>query len=323
MTKRKFYQKKRFMIPFTIGCALVFLGIFGALFSSMYQTTTNAYVDEYLIKITPKISGKIIELNLSNDSTVKKGEIVVELDGNSYATKVKELENKFDEIQKQLKSFENEINRMNSKSKQTKVDIEIAKINLENANDDYIRYKNEFKDGTVTKKDLNKAIENLELAQEQYELAQKNLKSTSEILDEMILKKDSQMDEAKEILEDLEEAKFELSSATITAPKSGKIFNLNAKVGEIATNDEVLFEILPDECFIIANFKKLPNANIKVGQKAIVKIYSAGFKKLNAQVVEILPEKQNYISAKIKINDSVKKYNLKSGAKAFVRVKSN
>ena len=44
---------------------------------------------------------------------------------------------------------------------------------------------------------------------------------------------------------------------------------------------------------------------------------------LNAQVVEILPEKQNCISVKIKINDSIKKYNLKSGAKAFVRVKSN
>ena len=121
MTKRKFYQKKRFMVPFVIAGALIFLGIFGAFFSSMYQTTTNAYVDEYLIKITPKISGKIIELNLSNDSTVKKGEIVAELDGSKYAFKVKELEIKFDEIQKQLKSFENEINRMNAKIKQTKV----------------------------------------------------------------------------------------------------------------------------------------------------------------------------------------------------------
>lgn len=322
MANRKFYQKKRFMVPFTIAGALIFLGIFGAIHSSMYQTTTNAYIDEYLIQITPKISSKIIEINLNNDSTVKKGEIIAELDGSRFTNEIKELEIKFSEIQTELKSFDKEIDRMNSKSKQTKVGIEIAKINLENANDDYIRYKNEYKDGTVTKKDLNKAIKNLELAQEQYEIAQKDLKSTSEILDEMISKKDSQMEQAREILEDLEEAKFELSSATIISPKNGKILNLSAKVGDMASNDKVLFEILPDECHIIANFKKLPNTNLKVGQKATVKVYSAGFKKLNGEIVEMLPEKQNYIPTKIKITDCVKKYNLKTGAKAFVRVKT-
>ena len=91
----------------------------------------------------------------------------------------------------------------------------------------------------------------------------------------------------------------------------------------MVTDEQVLFEILPDECFVIANFKKLPNANIKVGQKAIVKIYFAGFKKLNGEIIEILPEKKNYISAKIKINDNFKRDNLKSGAKAFVRVRAN
>ena len=49
MANRKFYQKKRIMIPLTIGGALIFLGIFGAFHSSMYQTTTNAYVDDYLL----------------------------------------------------------------------------------------------------------------------------------------------------------------------------------------------------------------------------------------------------------------------------------
>ena len=323
MTKRKFYQKKRFMIPFTIGGALIFLGIFGAIHSSMYQTTTNAYVDEYIIEITPKISSKIIELNLDNDSIVKKGEIMAELDGSKYLSEIKDLEIKFESIQQELKSFDDIINKLNTKSKQTKIGIEIAKINLENANDDYVRYKNEFKDGTVTKKDLNKAIENLELAQELYQQAQNDLKSTSEILNEMISKKDLQMEQIRKILEDLESAKFESSSATIISPKNGKITNLNAKIGDIASVDKALFSILPDECYVIANFKKLPNTKIKVGQKASIKIYSAGFRKLDGEVVEILPEKPNYISVKIKMKNIAEKYNLKSKAKAFVRIKTN
>ena len=69
--KRKFYQKKRIMIPLTIGLALIFLGVFGALHSSMYQTTTNARVDECLIKFTPQINAKIIEINTENKQLIE------------------------------------------------------------------------------------------------------------------------------------------------------------------------------------------------------------------------------------------------------------
>lgn len=321
MSKRKFYQKKRIMIPLIIALALILLGVLGAFYSSMYISTTSAYVDEYSINISPKISSKIIELNLNNDSIVKKGEIVAELDSSEYISEIKNLETKFEDIEKELKSFDEEISKANAKSKQTKDTITQAKLNLENANGDYIRYKNEFKDGTVTKRDLDNAINNLELAQEQYQKAQDELKNASESLKTLILKKDSQMNETKKILEDLQNAKLELTNATLVAPKSGKIINLNAKVGDIADNNKVLFSILPDECFIIANFKKLPDTNIKLNQKAKVQIYSMPFKKLDGEIVEISEQKQNYIQTKIKIDNSLEKYNLKSKTKAFVRVK--
>ena len=318
--KRKFYQKKRVMIPLTIGLALIFLGIFGALHSSMYQTTTNARVDECLIKFTPQINAKIIEINVENNSLIKKGEIIIELDGHTYKDEVEKLEKEFIKVQKELKSFEDEIDNINTKTQKTKEDLKQAKVNLENANDDYIRYKNEFIDKTVTKKDLDNAIKNLELAQVQYETAQNNLKETNDILEDIAVKKDEQMEKLKETLEELEDAKLKVSNATIVASKSGKITNLNAKIGDMTDDDKVLFEILPDEITVIANFKKLPNANFKSGQKATVKVYCDGLKKLSGEVTEILPEKKNYIPVKIKIANP-NKCKINSGSKAFVSVK--
>ena len=87
--KRRFYQKKRFIFPVVIILAFAFLSIFGALYSSSYIKTSDAYIDEHIIQITPKISAKILELNLENNSPVKKGEIVVELDGTKYFEEVK------------------------------------------------------------------------------------------------------------------------------------------------------------------------------------------------------------------------------------------
>lgn len=320
--KRKFYQKKRIMIPLIIALAFVFMSIFGAYYSSFYQTTTNAFVDDYLIKVTPKISAKIIELNLENNSIVKKGEIIAELDGSKYSSEVKSLEEQFDKIQQELKTYEFEIEKMKLQNAVVKKDIEETKLDLENANSDYVRYKNEYKDGTVTKKDLDSAIHNLEIAKDNYEKAQENLKNSSVELIEAISRKEEQFDMAQEILENLQNAKMELSGATIISPKNGKIIELNAKTGDVVNNDKVMFAIIPDECYVIANFKKLPKTNLKIGQKASVKIYTAALKRFNGEVVEILPQKQNVVSLKIKITDSIEKYNIKTGAKAFVRVKA-
>ena len=307
MANRKFYQKKRVMIPLTIGCALVFLGIFGAFHSSMYQTTTNAYVDDYYIKISPKITEKIIELNVKNNSIVKKGEILAELDGAKYLAEINALETQLKEIREVLKPLKSKNSEIETQTL-IKNEIEKTRINLDNANNDYIRYKNEFEDGTVTKKDLENAIKNLETAQEQYKTAQEKLKIANS--------------ESK-ITKPLQEARLKLYNATILAPKNGKITNLNYKVGDTINPEKPLLSIIPDECYIIANFKNLPNTNIELGQKASVKIYTASQRNFTGKIVEILPPKGKLISTKIKLDNSIEKYNIKPGAKVYVKIKTD
>jgi len=154
MANRKFYQKKRIIIPVIIGIALILLGIFGAIFSSFYMTTSNARVDEFQIPVLSKTDGKISKILVKNGSDVKKGEIIFQLESDVDAEDIEELERKFYLSQENLKKFENELEKNNIIINQTKKNIDDAKINLENANNDYVIYKNEFKDGTVTKKDL-------------------------------------------------------------------------------------------------------------------------------------------------------------------------
>ena len=224
---RKFYQKKRIMIPLSIGLALIFLGVIGAIISSLYLTTSNAYVSEYLIPVQSKIEGKIIELNLQEGMNVKKGEILAELESNLDLKRVEQLENDFSRAQQELKSFEDEISKINIKMKQAQKNIDVAKQNLENANNDYVLYKIQFKDGTVTKKDLEKAIKNLELAQVEFEEAQAQVGLNSSALEKIVSKKDIQLDEMKTLIHELEQAKLELSFATIIAQKSGIGIELN------------------------------------------------------------------------------------------------
>ena len=321
MTKRRFYQKKRVMIPVTIGLALVFLGIFGAIFSSFYLTTSNAHVSDYQYILTSKVDGKILQLNAQNNTHVKRGELLIQLQNDVDIEEIVESEKELLDTQTKLTQIEDEINKIKLKSKITKKNIQDAELNLKNANYDYTRYANEFRDGTVTKNDLNKAVLNLELAQNQLEDARKQLIKDNENLSKIIAKKDLQTDELKDILEKLGEVKLSLSYAMISAPKSGVIEGITLKAGDFIKKGDKLATITPDECYVLARFKKINNENLKVGQKASIKIYTLDFKVFEGEIVEIMPEKSNLIPVKIKITSDIAKCKIKNNSRAYVKIK--
>ena len=310
------------MIPILIGLALIFLGIFGSVLSLFLLTSNNAYVFEYSTPIISKIEGKIVELNIENNSTIKKGEIILKLDEHEYIEELQEKQKEFEQTQKSLSGFQNEISKINSEMKIAQANIQKAKLNLENANDDYVRYKNAFKDGAVTQKDLDKAIKNLEIAQNQNEECQKELQKTNETLKNLISKKDSQIIKAKESIEDLQEAKLELAQTTLSASKNGTIANLAVKINDEIEENQKIADIILDDCYVVAKFNKIHSKNLKLDQKASVKIYSAGFKTFEGKIIEIMPENNNLIPIKIKISNNHKNCNIKSNSKAFVKIKT-
>ena len=61
--------------------------------------------------------------------------------------------------------------------------------------------------------------------------------------------------------------------------------------------------------------------DLKIGKKATVKVYTLCFKTFEGEVVEIMPEKSNLIPVKIKISNNAKNCNIKTNAKAFVKIK--
>ncbi|MBQ8635706.1 HlyD family secretion protein [bacterium] len=321
MSKRKFYQKKRVMIPVIIGLALIFLGIFGAIFSSFYLTTSNAYVDDYQYFLTSKTDGKILQVNVENGAEVKRGELLIRLENDKDIDDIVNSEKELNKAQDELARLEDEINKIKAMSKLAEKNIKDAESNLKNANYDYTRYANEFKDGTVTKKDLNKAVLNLETAQNQFEQAQQQLNLAKEKLNKTLAKKDNQTDELEELSEELEEAKLNLSYAMVTSPRNGVVSEITLQAGDFVKKGERLASITSDKCYVMAKFKKMHADDLKLEQKASIKIYTLDFKIFEGEIVEIMPEKSNLIPVKIKITNDIGKCKIKNNSRAYVKIK--
>lgn len=83
----------------------------------------------------------------------------------------------------------------------------------------------------------------------------------------------------------LESALYNLSLATLVAPSSGEILDINKEVGEIAGQGETFIKVLSEDNFIVEIYvEELSIVRIKIGQKANIRIAALNDEILNGIV---------------------------------------
>jgi len=70
----------------------------------------------------------------------------------------------------------------------------------------------------------------------------------------------------------VEQATTQLSYATISAPQDGQITNRSVAVGDWVQIGQPLMGLVPNEIYVVANFKETELKDIKPGQKVIVSV---------------------------------------------------
>jgi membrane fusion protein, multidrug efflux system len=70
----------------------------------------------------------------------------------------------------------------------------------------------------------------------------------------------------------LEAAQLQLGYATITAPMNGVVTKKSVEPGQIVQQGQGLMTIVPDEVWVTANFKETQLGDVRVGQKAEIKV---------------------------------------------------
>lgn len=281
--------------------------------------TDNAHIETQIVTVYPKISGQIELLNTSNNIPVKKGEIIAKIKSKEIEDALKVAEDKLESKRKELKISKDEINKIANIVAIDKANIKKAKLELEYANSDYIRYKNAYQDGSVTKKDLNNAIKNLQIARDNYFSVQETLKNASQSLQAKKSKKDSQDSEIKMIAEEIKQAKLDLSYATIISPLDGIVFEQKITSGDFVQAEQAILNIVPDEVYVSADFDSKKANKIKSGQKAYIKIASIN-KTCKGKVVSAQNSENGKISAKIIINEKIPTQTISPQEKINVKI---
>ena len=234
-------------------CVLVILGIAVGLYAnnaSKYQSTDDAYVEAHMVQVAPKVTGQIIELNVEDNQRIKEGDVVAVIDKDDYRIRFEQADADY---QKELAN--QKVAKANFSAVQS--EIAVAKADLD-------RYKKLYESGAVSKQTLDNAqtrydsvsarkttVEESILSNGQYKVADANLKSLK-------AKRDK--------------AELDLRNTEVIAPQSGIVTNKKVEKGAYVGTGSPLFVIVPDEVWVVANYKESQVGKMREGPPVEIRV---------------------------------------------------
>ena len=241
--------KKRFLVPLLIIfiAAGAYLGIVNA---SKYESTEDAYVETHTVQVAPKVSGQIIKMYVTDNQHVNAGDLVARIDSVDYGAKLSEVSAKYDTTLLKQKNAKANFEAATS-------EINLAKKNLD-------RYTELFKTGAASKLEYDNAKTTYDNAQAGLTQAQQGLlsKGGSRVADA----------DLKQLAAQKRQAQLSLSYTKIYAPQSGSVSNKTIEKGAIVQAGQPLFVIVPDNIWVVANFKENQLRYMRKGQNVDIKL---------------------------------------------------
>jgi len=67
-------------------------------------------------------------------------------------------------------------------------------------------------------------------------------------------------------------AQIDLSRTEIRAPRAGRLSEISARVGQLVSGGTQLMYLVPDDLWVVANFKETQVANMRTGQRVTLKV---------------------------------------------------
>lgn len=241
---------KRTVTGIVVAAVLVLAGVY--IHTEMqYESTDDAYVETTTVNVAPRVSGQIEDVFVTDNQHVKEGDLVAIIDDADYKIKLEQADSSFEKIK---------LDQQNAKANQA-----AAESNIKLAKKDLDRYKNLYEQGAVSKQTYDSAKVNYDNAQAGLTQANQALfsdKSGKTVADANLRTAKAAKDKAA----------LDLSYTKIYAPQSGTVSSRRVEKGMYVTAGSPLFTLVPENVWVVANFKENQLRGMKPGQVVDIKI---------------------------------------------------
>ncbi|MBF9232281.1 HlyD family secretion protein [Microvirga alba] len=272
--KRKLGKKP--VIFAVLGAALAFgayEGVHWFTTGRFLVSTDDAYVQADITILSAKVSGYVASLAVSNNQSVKAGDLIAKIDDGDYRLALQSAKDKLATQASTIVRIGRQIEAAKATVAQTQAQIAAAQADAERAEADYSRQLQLSQANYASKATLDAA----KAARDRSDANVKSAEAASAAAQANVAVLSAQQIEGQRLAAELQtavdKAERDLSFTEIRAPADGVVGNKAAEVGTFVQPGARLAALVPlANVHVDANFKETQLARVKPGQKVHLEV---------------------------------------------------
>jgi membrane fusion protein (multidrug efflux system) len=269
-----------------------------------YVETDNAYLTGHVHQISPQLEDKVQAVLVTDNQTVKAGDVLVRLDPLEFELAVQKSRASLDQAKAQenetravaaqadaqITEAEARIKQAGAQVAQTAAQFNLADLTLKR---DEMLYG---KGGVISQSDLDNARSAYTAAEAAGAANQANVAAAESALGStqaaqrsahaQIAAAAANVAVAESAVRDAER---KLGYATITAPADGRVGNKSVEPGNYVLPGQILLSLIEPDPWIVANFKETQLPRMKVGQPVEITVDALPGQVLEGHIDSLAP----------------------------------
>lgn len=222
--------------------------------------TSQAYVQAFVVDITPEVSGSVVEVDVKDNAQVKAGQRLFRIDPVRFQIAVNAAEAKLAQAGQSIGASTSGIAAAEAKSS-------AAQSNLENIRKQWARTQELVEKGVYSKAKGDEMQAALETSQADVQRARADVESARKQLGS----RGADNPQIRAATAELERARLDLERSSVMAPSDGLITNLKLAVGQyVQTGAPVMTFVDTRTGWVVAELREKSLGNLQRGDKAEV-----------------------------------------------------
>ncbi len=266
-------QRRALVLTIT---AIVILAMVGLVIwwvnASGYISTDDAFIDARTVTVSSQVSGRIVDVPVTDNELVKAGTVLVTIERNDYQAQVDQAKAQVDQALANIANIEAQIGAQQARIDQAEKQTVQAQAALTFAQQQDERYSGLARKGSVTIEQAQQYHSNFLQAEASFQAAQANAVAAEKqlpILQSQKLQAQAQLEQTHATLE---VGQINLGRTNITAPVDGYVTNLTAAKGNNAAIGQALMMFVPRDLWVTANFKETELPSVRPGAHVSITI---------------------------------------------------
>ena len=259
-------------------------------YAERFQSTDDAFVAARQFGVAPtNVSGYVTAVPVTDNQHVAIGAVIARIDDRDYRIALEQAKAQVAAAKASIENIDAQITVQQAQVDQAQAQVENAQAALAFAEQDAARYQQLAKNGGGTLQQAQQSAATLHQDQATLASAKATRMAAQRQIESLRAQRASAEASLAQAQAQQDQAELNLVYTTVTAAQAGRVANLSAAVGEYVQPGTSLAMFVPDDIWVVANFKETQLADMRPGQPVTMRIDAYPQREIRGHVASVQP----------------------------------